>query len=233
MARTVFIAEDEELGSSFGDGLWLTGRFSASREGEDRVLETVEALKLDDVLAWGRARAERVFLRHGDEPDTYYSAGDDHPPDAPRWPPARLPALTRRRRPADRWRDRADDAAPIPWRVLVVLAPPVAERSLGELRAGRDAWAADAERIARRAGAVEWGADQLDTLIADLTAAERRGAGGWTSYGSLSLHAVLHVDAPTAARAAEAALERIELPPGWRAEPAAEPLAEGEPDPSS
>jgi hypothetical protein len=226
VARTVFIVEDEELGPSFRDGIWLTGRFSASLEGEDRVLESAEGLSIEDALAWGRERAPQVIVRHGDDPFEEYSAGSVHHPDRPRWPPAELPSFVRRRHPADRWRDRADTDPPIPWRVTVLLVPPISQRSLAALREHRDTWSADAERIAERAGAVEWGADQLDTFIADLAAAERRGARGWSSYGSLNLHAVLRVDAPTAARAAEAAAARLELPAGWRATPDAEPLEE-------
>ena len=168
-----------------------------------------------------------MLIRHGDDPDVHYSAGAEHPPDAPRWPPPDLGPLVRRRHPDDRWRDRTDADDPIRWRVDVVLVPPRAhERTLGELRELRDPWAADAARIAASAGAVGWDAEQLDRFIADVDAAHARSGGelaGWSTYGSATLRLELRVDAANAEHARAEAAKRLSMPPGWRSEATAEP----------
>jgi hypothetical protein len=225
--HTVFIVEAEDASPSWEDGVWLTGRFEGHLEGRSSLLESFEDLPLEEALAWGRARAGRVLIRHGDEPDVHYSAGTEHPPGTPRWPPAALPPLVGRRHPSDRWRDRTDDDPPIPWRVELLLVPPADRRTLEELTANRDGWAVEGARIADAAGAT-FSAEPLDTFIADLMAAQRRAGGGefgWASYGGINFVLELDVEAATLGRAHEAALARLALPPGWRAEPSPFPTA--------
>jgi hypothetical protein len=105
VARIVFIVESEDHGLP-SDGHWLTGRFERYLEGAARVLDRFEDLPLEEALAWARERADRVFIRHGDQPDSYYSAGRDRRLGVPRWPPRDLPELVRCRHPDERWLDR-------------------------------------------------------------------------------------------------------------------------------
>jgi hypothetical protein len=213
MERSVFIVEAEDPGSA-----WLTGRFDGTLEGTTRVLDSFEDLSLEEALAWARERAERVLIRYGDDPDVHYSAGTDHPPGVPRWPPPGLPPLVARRHPGDRWRDRVETDDPIGWRVDVTLVPP----DTGDPRELRDAWAAEAARVAEAAGAT-WDAEPLDTFIADLDATQRRGGGGWFTYGGPNFHLELAVEAATAGQATAEAARRLTMPPGWRYEATAEP----------
>ena len=86
-----------------------------------------------------------------------------------------------------------------------------------------------AAEIGRAAGAVSWDIEPLETLIEDLRRAERAARGAeeyrWVSSGAIALHLVCEVDASTAAQADAAATARVEVLAGWRAEPAAAPLA--------
>lgn len=56
-------------------------------------LEDVDITGADAAIAWGRARAEIVWIRLGHTHETYFSAGDKHPADdapdeyVPHWPP--------------------------------------------------------------------------------------------------------------------------------------------------
>ena len=108
----VFIAED------FDDDdfhIW-PGRFSAhweSREGDDS-LDGPEGVSADEAIEWGRAHADVVYIRAGED-DFYHSAGavlpDDDPP-PPVWKPGTVV-------PRRRWRgyEHLDIASkePIEW----------------------------------------------------------------------------------------------------------------------
>lgn len=230
MPPIVFIVETEEDASP-ADGRWLTGRFAGSLQDGPRLYEPFDDLSLDEALAWARARADRVLLRHGEEPDIHYSAGNDHPEHLPRWPPEDLPPLTRRRHPDERWRDRTDVDPPIAWRVEARLTPPAADgRSLDELRRCRDGWAAEVRGAAARARADAWDCEPLDQLIADLGAAEQQAGGhrfGWFTSGSVALRLTLTVPAATAGGAEGEARRRLDLPPDWRAAWLARPADAG------
>jgi hypothetical protein len=97
---TVYISED--MDSSF----W-TGRFTAYWEHEDGP----RSVSLAEALAWGRARADVVLVRPGDE--GYHSAGARRVEEFPVWPPER--PLTRRRVAQLAYMDRTEDDEPIVW----------------------------------------------------------------------------------------------------------------------
>ena len=107
-----------------------------------------------------------MLVRHGDALGVHDSAGAEHPPGVPRWPPDDVPVLERRRIPEDRRLDRTDADPPIAWRVDV--------------------------QVESRA----------------------------TDYGTLDDLVARRAELEVAAAAA-----RIEVLAGWRAEPAAVPLA--------
>jgi hypothetical protein len=67
------------------------GRFVASLQGPDRVIEEIEVEGADAAILWGRARAEIVIIRLGARGDCVFSAGDvvayDEDDPLPLWPP--------------------------------------------------------------------------------------------------------------------------------------------------
>jgi hypothetical protein len=71
------------------------GRFWASWQDDDGVIEDVEIDGAEAAVAWGRERSDFVPIRLGHRGDTYFSAGEKHLEDddgpLPRWPPAGPP----------------------------------------------------------------------------------------------------------------------------------------------
>src|SRR3954453_20042585 len=88
---TVWIAEDEDFDD---DGSYWLGTFSAYLD-KGRGAEEGCGLTAEEAVAWGRARAQRVFIMLGDS--GYYSAGSDDDNELAPWPPDDLPPLTKRR----------------------------------------------------------------------------------------------------------------------------------------
>jgi hypothetical protein len=217
---TVFLLEQEASGPEPGER-WLTGRFSGHLEDGQGLGEAVHDLPLAEALAWARARAARVLVRYGEQPDVHFSAGREPLPGVPTWPPDDLGPLVHRRSPADRWRDRTEADPAIAWEVEVALTPPDSDAlALAELVRRRDAWRAQVADLADRAGADAWDCEPLDQFIADVGHAQRRAGGaefGWTTYGSVSLRVQLRVRASAASGARHAAAGALALPPGWRA----------------
>ena len=225
MSRAVFMSEEME--QTHRDGTWLTGRFTGALNGHEGGRDDFRGLPLDEALAWARARADRIVIRHGDEPGVQYEAGTVQAPGLPRWPPPDLPALVRRRAPEDRWRDRTADDPPIAWAVELELRPPDTEGvPLSALAARRPAWCATVAGLAERVGGA-WDADLFDTLVADLRAAQEAAGGaedfGWMSYGHVALRVHLTIETATAGGAELTAEHRIAPPPGWHAEARARP----------
>src|SRR4051794_4818275 len=117
---TVFIAED-------CDETYLTGVFRASWQTQRSELESVEGLSVEQALAWGRARSDRVQIRLGI--GDYYWAGERAGPDdvAP-WPEAEFSHLERRRHPEFMYLDRTLEDPPIMWTATLWLrSGPVGE----------------------------------------------------------------------------------------------------------
>lgn len=81
---TVFIAER----FPFGVQPTFVGYWDAEPDDRPAILEEMpETSDVDEALAWGRARAEVVFIRVLDRDD--WSAGDRDPADGvPHWPPS-------------------------------------------------------------------------------------------------------------------------------------------------
>jgi hypothetical protein len=144
---TVWIVEEYEVEEGGMNGLAFLGTFQAHHDDGGRVDELPGA-SADEAIAWGRQRASEVWIRLFDR-NWYYAAGTSHPQDAPRWPPADLPDLGRRRRfKGEEWRDRTEFDAPIAWLVEVRVHPP-----FGTAPEEADAVVAAA---AARAGALRW-----------------------------------------------------------------------------
>jgi len=184
MRDVVFIAEDEDPGE---DGWYLTGRFSGYLD-TGRMADSFEDLELEEAIAWGRARAERVLVRIG------YGR---HVPAAD----VAGVAVARRRTPDEAWKDRTEADPPIPWDADVLLSPPDPFADSSDVVAG----------LAGRLG-VPWDASELEGWREDALAA--RGAGGWVTEHSPSYRLRRRVEAATAAGAEAAA--RVEPPEGWR-----------------
>lgn len=209
------------------DGYWLTGRFAGDVEANGRTTSSCEDLDIDAALAWARERAEKALIRVGGS--DYFSAGDTHPPSAPRWPPKDLEPLVRRRHPDDRWRDRTAADPPITWTVGVQLAPPGDRQDYDEDQRRRDEWCDLTAQVARAAEAVRWDSALFDKSLNDRLRARAEAAPGegWFVYESAPavFRLLLDAEAATAQEATEQALRRCELPGGWTATAAAVPTA--------
>ncbi len=221
---TAFLAELTERDTT--DGWWLTGRFYGHIESDGRVVARFEDLDVDGALAWARERAEKVLIQFDSE---YFSAGREHPPKAPRWPPEDLEALVRRRDPDDRWRDRTDAGPPIAWTIVVCLTPPGGSRDLDEDERQRDAWCDVAATVARDAGAQRWDSASFDWYLRDRLKARAEAApgDGYFVYARApaAFRLLLTADAATPEAATEQALSRCALPAGWTADGSALPTA--------
>jgi len=69
-----------------------TSAFWVSWQGEE-LFDDDAVVGAEAAVAWGRDRAEVVFIRLGHTEDTYFSAGSEHPdPKTPTWPPSEPPA---------------------------------------------------------------------------------------------------------------------------------------------
>jgi hypothetical protein len=220
---SVFIAEEDDVRPGRGE-LYLTGTFWASWQTPDRVREEAFGLSAEDAIAWGRARADRVFIRLG-VGDYFWAGIGQAPPGAAPWPPPGLPELMRRRHPDFAYLDRAPHDPEIEWEVTLWVGPqPSADASTGApVWAGIEPEVIAA--IADRAGA-RWDSEARDELLADLDRAERTGkrrgraAVGWMSYGRDAYRLRLSVFAPTEQLACDRAASRVELPAGLRVEEA-------------
>ena len=217
----VWIAEDERHD---GDGRILLGTFYGYLEGGDRGEEAFEGLTVDEAIAWGRARAERVNIRIGS--GGYHSAGaarGGHP----RWPPPDLPQLVERRPPGEVWKDRAVSDESIEWRAALWLTPPW---TTDDPAVARASWEATVSEIAAATDADGWDGDEMEGFLEDLARARRQNLGaasvGWTSYHRPSYRVWFRERAATAAIASDRATGRCSAPEGWKAEPGgAEPSA--------
>jgi hypothetical protein len=77
-----------------GDVMCFTGRFDAHWESDDhqQFKDGPESVSVEDAIAWGRSRADVVWVRVGNgdlggDEDGYFSAGTHHPePEIPIWP---------------------------------------------------------------------------------------------------------------------------------------------------
>lgn len=210
----MFIAEEEELDFDEFDpelhASWATGRFAASLQTDEELLEEVEGVTAGEAVAWGRARSARVLIRlaEGD----YFSAGDEELEDLPAWPPPDLPELVRRRVPSEEWKDRTPADAPIAWAVRAHLTPPDAFGML-ERRPEDDAAVA---ALADRTGALSWDSDALDGCIEVFVEVARKRASSYTTYVPCAYTLHFQVEASTHAVAEAAVRERVSLPsPGW------------------
>ena len=70
-------------------------RFNATWQDDDAegLVEGVEIDGADAAVAWGRERADMVYIRLGHSDGTFFSAGSVHPPeDWPHWPPSAPPS---------------------------------------------------------------------------------------------------------------------------------------------
>lgn len=98
--------------------------------------------------------------------------------------------------------------------------------SISALRRRRTDWRTAIAESARQADA-DWDSQPLDEFIADVTVAREAAGGteefGWFSYGAVALRVRVRVEASTASAACSAAIDRLQLPPGWRAAWAARP----------
>jgi hypothetical protein len=192
---TVFIAEDEDAG-------YLTGRFYGHLDEDRRLADSFEDLSLEEALAWARERAERIVVRIGYGPS--YAIGFESESWLP-WPSEGLPQPVRRRTPDEQWKDRTDADPDARWHATIGLAPPPGDQRLPE-------WDAVVAAIADELGAT-WSAANLDGWFADRPSGE----GAWVTGHSRRYEIVITVEAPTAARARDAALTRVPpLPDGWR-----------------
>jgi hypothetical protein len=67
------------------------GRFVASLQGPDRVIDEIEVEGAEAAILWGRARAQVVTIRLGSRGDCIFSAGDvvarDEDEPLRQWPP--------------------------------------------------------------------------------------------------------------------------------------------------
>jgi hypothetical protein len=218
----VWIAEDERHDD---DGRILLGTFSGYLGGGDRVEETFEGLAVDAAIAWGRARAERVYIRLGS--GEYHSAGADPARGRPRWPPPALPPLVERRPPGEAWKDRGASDEPIEWRAAVWLTPPW---TIENPTAARASWEAALSEIAAATRADGWDGDEMEGFLEDLARARRENPSaasvGWASYHRPSYRVWFRERAATAALACDQASRRCSAPEGWKVEPGgAEPSA--------
>ena len=216
---SVHIAEEDnwdEPGRA-ADEVFYLGTFYGHHD-VGRPAAEFEGLSIDAAIAWGRARADRVYVRLGDD-DVIYAAGAE-PSQHPRWPPPGLPELVRRRPAAERWKDRTDADGPIAWSVDVMLEPP----DLGVTDPGR------VEVVAQAAGADGWDDEELQGFERDIEAAVRRAPPGVEEVGWFSTHRRAYrlrftESAPTRERAAAQALGRCAVPDGWSADASATPVA--------
>jgi hypothetical protein len=208
----VFIAEDED---SVFDGNdvdhFLTGRFSGYLDKGERVWDSFEDLSLNEALAWARERADRIVVRIGYGPT--YAIGFESASRLP-WPSDGLAEPVRRRTPDEEWKDRTDADPDATWQATLGLAPPPPpDRQADDLR--RPEWDAVVASVAKELGA-RWSASNLDGWFAAVRAA-RRSTGAWMTHHSRRYEIDITVEAPTAARARDAAQARVPpLPDGWR-----------------
>ena len=192
-----------------------TGRFEC-RVGDEEVELPYEA-----AVAWVRERAERAYADV--EWKRYALLGTDR--EIPSLPPELAERLrVGRRRPArDAWRDRAEDAEPMRWKVVVHLHPPSLR---DEERAAHERVV---ERVAARLGAggceqLAWTSHELDAGLADIDAQwERAGKPdqfGWFTTYSLEFVLTGHTEAPAyrpvLARLRAAVLDELEAASGRR-----------------
>lgn len=218
---SVFIAEEDDVVAAPGE-LYLTGRFWASWQTPDCVREEAFGLSAEDAIAWGRERADRVFIRLG-VGDYYWAGIGQAPPGAAPWPPPDLPELTRRRHPDVAYRDRTPDDPEIGWQVTLWVGSQRPADALPGVRVWAGVETGAIAAIADRAGAT-WDSEARDELLADLDrarrASKRRGqeAVGWMSYGRDAYRLRLRISAPTEQLACDRAASRVELPAGLRLE---------------
>lgn len=220
----VWISEDEDLYEP--EGGMLLGTFSGHLDrGGSAPAEEFEGLSVEEAIAWGRARAEWVYLRFGRS--DYYSAGARKSREFAPWPPPDLPPLVRRRPPGEEWRDRTEADEPIPWRVDVHLTPP--DWNTPQLADERARWEATVADIAAEAGADGWDGDQIEGFFADIEAARARSGGAeefaWMTRYSPCFDLHLVVDAPTQVIAIEQGQARCSTPEGWTMGASARPEA--------
>jgi hypothetical protein len=220
----VWISEDEDTYEP--EGGMLLGTFSGHLDaGGSAPADEFEGLTAEEAIAWGRARADRVYIRLGRSGS--YSAGARKSREFPAWPPPDLPPLVRRRPPEEEWRDRTEADDPIPWRVDVHLVPP--NWDTAELADERARWEATVAAVAAVAGADGWDGDQIEGHFADYEAARARSGGaeefGWASYYHPCFDVHLTVHAPTQVSAIEQGLARCSVPEGWTIGASARPEA--------
>jgi hypothetical protein len=210
----VFLAENQE--DEPGGAVIFLGTFSGYHDaGPDGIVGEISDLSAEEAIAWGRARASRVWIRLGES--DYFDASEVPVEGEPRWPPPELPELTRRRPPGQEWRDRPEDAEPIRWRVTLHLIPSELVRS--------PSFDATVEGIAIQAGA-EWTADSMEAALAEIHRQDLAGEGrsGWVTYHRPGYRLTMQVTAPTARAARRAALDLVSAPAGWRVDPDIETL---------
>jgi hypothetical protein len=198
MRRVVWIAEDTEPTE---DGEYLTGRFYGHVDDGDRIADAFEDLSLDEAVAWGRARADRVLIRIGHGRHVPVEEADLTPP-------------PRRRIPSEEWKDRTEADPPIAWAVDVMLSPPDPRVRQDEVVAG----------IAEAAGG-RWDAEPLEGRLAETDA--QRGQEVYVLSHSASYRVRLRLEAPTHDQAVAAARARCDPPAGWRVAAFAEPAGDG------
>ena len=216
---TVWIAEDLEPGD---DGLFCTGTFRAHLDRDDAVADSIEEVSADEAIAWGRARADRVYIRLAES--DYFAAGAVEHPEFPGWPPRDLPPLVRRRVSNERWKDRTPDDASIEWQVDVRLLP----HWVGpDLRSRRAEWCATVSEIAERAGAASWSSEPLDGFLRDAERASDRDSNAFYTPHEPALTLTFRVHASTMAEAAADATSTIELPADWTLSAQVEPATSG------
>ena len=208
----MWIAEDERHD---GDGRILLGTFSGYLDGGDRE-ERFGGLPVDEAIAWGRARAERINIRLGT--GDYHSAGAEHSRAYPRWPPPDLPPLVERRPPEEAWKDRGASDEPIAWRAAVWLTPPWTSEDAAATRAS---WELTVSEVASAAGADRWDGEEMAGFLEDLAQASRETAGAsisWASYHRPSYRIWFCERAASAALASEQARRRCCAPENWDVE---------------
>ncbi len=121
-AVTAWVAEEIDSSSDREYDLVATGLFHGSIQGDALYDDFGEPAPLDDVLAWARARADRVIVRTCEVEWTgaHYTAGDvpaDWSREGLRPFPAAGLDLGRRRLPGYEFVDRAKGEVPIQWTV--------------------------------------------------------------------------------------------------------------------
>lgn len=121
-AVTAWLAEEIDSASDREYDLVATGLFAASIQGDALYEDFGDPGPLDEVLAWARARADRVIVRtcEVEGEGLHYTAGDvpvDWSPERIRPFPAAGLDLGRRRLPGYEFVDRPDSEAPIQWTV--------------------------------------------------------------------------------------------------------------------